>query len=84
LGRFTPLSSDYRDDVTKVERYTMEDTYILSPLENPEIVRSVIKIVVMAMSNTTPERFELVFTVPPSALQACKHAVFVTGAGVSL
>ncbi|KAJ5752016.1 NGG1p interacting factor 3 NIF3 [Penicillium odoratum] len=28
-----------------------------------------------------PDRYKLVFTVPPSDLEACKEAIFATGAG---
>ncbi|KAI6081198.1 GTP cyclohydrolase 1 type 2/Nif3 [Hypoxylon rubiginosum] len=35
----------------------------------------------MASISSTPPRFKLVFRVPPSALAACKTAIFAAGAG---
>lgn len=35
----------------------------------------------MAINASAAARFKLVFTVPPSALEACKAAIFAAGAG---
>ncbi|KAJ5888647.1 NGG1p interacting factor 3 NIF3 [Penicillium taxi] len=35
----------------------------------------------MSSSSNLPDRYKLIFFVPPSDLEACKKAIFLTGAG---